>query len=131
MERIENILRYYNFENFGKEDHKIRPADFFGLKDKLFLDVRSREEMETVAFPVKHLCPVLEIPINEIPDRIDEIPRDTTVGIFCAAAIRASMVFLYLKAKGYDNLKILAGGYDLLFPELKPGKLYQTVKNRM
>ena len=128
MKEIEEILRHYTFENFAKEDHKIYPADFFSLDEKILLDVRSREEMEIVKFPLKDILKVIEIPIYEIPDRFKEIPNRTTVGIFCAASIRAIMVFLYLKAKGYDNVKILAGGYDLMFPELKPGKLYKSQK---
>lgn len=124
MKEIEEVLRYYTFENFAKEEHKIYPAGFFKLSDKVLLDVRSAEEMDIVKFPLQRLSRTLEIPVYEIPDRIAEIPKDKTVGIFCAASIRATMVFLYLKAKGFDNVKILAGGYDMMFPELKPGKLY-------
>ncbi|GJQ61696.1 MAG: hypothetical protein SCALA702_07490 [Melioribacteraceae bacterium] len=128
MKEIEEILRHYTFENFAKEDHKIYPADFFSLNEKILLDVRSKEEMDIVKFPLKDISEVIEIPVYEIPDRHNEIPQNKTVGIFCAASIRATMVFLYLKAKGYNNVKILAGGYDLMFPELKPGKLYKSQK---
>lgn len=130
MKRIEEILRFYNFENFGKEEHKIYPEEFFRLENTILLDVRSREEMETVSFPLVHSTTLLETPINEIPERTGEIPRDSLIGIFCAASIRATMVFLYLRALGFTNVKILAGGYDKLFPELRPGVLYKSFSDK-
>jgi rhodanese-related sulfurtransferase len=33
------------------------------------------------------------------------------------------MVYLYLRSMGFDNVRIIEGGYAELVEELKPGKL--------
>ncbi len=130
MIRVEDVLRYYNFENFGNNEHRITPEELFKLDDACFIDVRSREEMDTIAFPLHHHVKSLEIPICDIPDSLDKIPRDKVVGIFCAATIRASMVFVYLKSMGYDNVKIIVGGYEPMFLALNPGLMYTYLQNK-
>jgi rhodanese-related sulfurtransferase len=65
----------------------------------------------------------LPIPINEIPERIGEIPQNKPVGIFCPAHVRASMVYAYLRSKGYEQVRVLEGGYAALTDALKPGKI--------
>ena len=67
--------------------------------------------------------PVLHIPIDEIPVRIAEIPHDKTVGIFCSSGIRSTMIYLYWRTLGFENVRIIEGGYDELADEFKPGKL--------
>jgi len=87
------------------------------------LDVRSNEELETIAFCLVHHMPVLHIPINEIPERVSEIPRDKIVGVFCSSGVRSTMVYFYLRTLGFDNVRIIEGGYAELVEEFKPGKL--------
>ncbi|MBN2078089.1 MAG: rhodanese-like domain-containing protein [Spirochaetes bacterium] len=130
MERVNEILKSMDFTFFGSGKHKILPSQHLTEKNSLFLDVRSKEECETIAFSLVHHMPVLHIPINEVPDRVAEIPRDKIVGVFCSSGVRSTMVYLYLRSLGFDKVRIIEGGYSELVEELKPGKLLKAFENR-
>jgi len=130
MERIENIMKSMTFEFFGSGKHKIRASDHFSKNNALFLDVRSEEERNTLSFELIYHMPVLYIPICEVPDRLSEIPRDKDIGIFCSSSVRATIVYTYLRAHGYENVRILEGGYQNIVEEFKPGKLLKKIKDK-
>ncbi|MBN1269385.1 MAG: rhodanese-like domain-containing protein [Kiritimatiellae bacterium] len=111
------------FEFFGNGKHKISPAMHLTSKNAVFLVVRSDQELKTLAFSLVHHMPVLHIPVDEIPDRLSDIPRDKIVGVFCSSGVRSTMVYFYLRTLGYDNVRIIEGGYAELVEEFKPGKL--------
>jgi len=118
---MKKFLKTMTFEFFGGGKHKITAADFFSADNALFLDVRSRDEIASVCFTLHQ--PTLEVPIDEISDHFTEIPKGPLIGIFCPAGIRASMVYAFLRINGYNNVRIIEGGYSSLTDELKPGKL--------
>jgi len=126
MNEIESVISEMDFQYFGSAQHKMMPEAFLASENTLFLDVRAQEELETVKLPLKHHCEVLEIPTDEIPARINEIPKDKLIGVFCSAGVRATIIFAYLKSKGY-NAKIIPGGYAPLMEALLPGKLYKHI----
>ena len=74
--------------------------------------------------------PVLCIPIEEIPGRMNEIPKSKHIGIFCSSGVRATMVYVYLRAHDYANVRILEGGYGGIVEEFKPGKLLKKIKDK-
>jgi len=127
MNEIEEVISKMDFQYFGTGQHKIEPEKFLSEDNTVFLDVRAKEEQETIKLSLTHHCEVLEIPTNEIPNRINEIPKDKTIGIFCSAGVRATIIFAYLKSKGYNNVKIILGGYPPLMAALLPGKLYKKL----
>lgn len=127
MKNLENEIRTMDFQYFGTGSHMVSASAFLSKKEMVFLDVRTSEEIKNVKLPLTSFCPVLEIPMNELPDRIAEIPKDKFVGIFCPASVRASMIFIYLKSLGYDRIRIIIGGYAALIDELKPGKIYKKI----
>ncbi|HQO03835.1 MAG TPA: rhodanese-like domain-containing protein [Spirochaetota bacterium] len=129
MKKIEEVLRSMTFEFFGSGSHKVSPSSHISDKNGVVLDVRSKEEHETVAFSLIHHVPVIHIPIDEIPSRIGEIPKDKQVGTFCSSGVRATMVYFYLRVLGYNNVRIIEGGYEELVSELKPGKLLKQMKS--
>jgi len=129
MEKIEKIMKSMTFEFFGSGKHKIKVRDHFSKDDALFLDVRSNEERDTLSFEMIHHMPVIHIPIDEIPERLDEIPKNRCIGIFCSGGIRATIVYVYLKSKGYNDVLILEGGYTDVIDEIKPGNLLKHIKN--
>lgn len=120
-------MKSMTFDFFGNGRHKIAPATHLASENPLFLDVRSKEEHETITFSLVHHMPVLQIPINEIPDRTSEIPRDKNVGIFCSSGVRSTMTYFYLRTLGFENVKIIEGGYAELADCLKPGKLLKHI----
>ncbi len=127
MEKINEVLKSMTFEFFGNGKHKITPSMHLSENNSLFLDVRSNEKFETIAFNLVHYMLILHIPIDEIPERIKEIPHDKIVGIFCSSGVRSTMVYLYLKTFGFDNVKLIEGGYNDLVNEFKPGKLLKHI----
>ena len=122
MNEIENVLKGMDLQFFASGGYKINAEKLFESKNSVFLDVRSNEEVQTVAFPLKFQAKYIHIPTNKIPEKLSDIPRNNTVGVFCSAGIRAAIVYAFLRANGFDNVKILVGGYAELVEEIKPGK---------
>lgn len=121
-------LSNLDFEYWSTGQHKIEPAAFFekwARGEAILLDVRTPEEKKFVTFPF-----ALEIPINELPARLNEIPRDKLVVTFCSGGDRANVAFAYLHAHGFENVRIMPGGYATLLPELMPGKVRATLRSK-
>ncbi|MCL2291305.1 MAG: FAD-dependent oxidoreductase [Bacteroidetes bacterium] len=74
----------------------------------LLLDVRTAEENSLGTVPG-----AVNIPLNELRLRIDELPEDKTKGIyvFCASGQRAYHALKILTGNGFKNVKNLSGGY--------------------
>jgi rhodanese-related sulfurtransferase len=127
MNELEAVIAQMDFRYFGTSQHKMEPAAFLEKDNAVLLDVRAQEEVDTIRFPLKHHLPVLEIPTDQVPVRVDEIPRDKLIGVFCSSGVRCSVIFAYLKSKGYEDVKILPGGYGPLLEALMPGKIFKKV----
>ncbi|MBE9469276.1 MAG: rhodanese-like domain-containing protein [Bacteroidetes bacterium] len=127
MNDIEKVISEMDFKYFGTGQHKMDADTFFATDNTILLDVRAKEEQESIKLSLTHHCKVLEIPTNEIPKRINEIPKDKTIGVFCSAGTRATIIFAYLKSKGYNDVKIILGGYLPLMAAVMPGKLYKKL----
>jgi rhodanese-related sulfurtransferase len=127
MNEIEKVINEMDFQFFGTGKHKMEAEVFLSTENTVFLDVRANEEHETIKLLLTSYCEVLEIPANEIPARIDEIPKKKTIGVFCSAGIRAAIIFAYLKSKGYTEVKIIPGGYTPLMAAIMPGKIYKKL----
>jgi len=129
---MEQVLKNFTLDFFGKGKHKILPEKFFEIENGFLLDVRSREETASLLIKME-IHPNIEyknIPINEIPNRIDEIPKEKFVAVFCSAGVRAAIVYAYLLSKGFSNVRILEGGYTTLTEALKPGKILKVLKSQ-
>ena len=63
----------------------------------------------------------VNIPYNELPDRLGELPKDKTIVCACPEEYRSSMAKEYLRFKGFDA-KTLNGGLLALVTRLKGGK---------
>ncbi len=77
------------------------------------VDLREPQEVTLVALPF-----ALHIPLPQLPQRWQEVPRDHPVVTFCSGDLRATMAFTYLRTRGFDNVRILAGGYSGLVSSL-------------
>jgi len=53
------------------------------------------------------------IPVDEVRDRLSEIPKDQEILVYCGQGLRSYIVTRILKQKGYDNVKNISGGYGL------------------
>ena len=61
------------------------------------------------------------IPLKTLPQRLDEVPRDTEVVLQCRSGGRSAQALQYLRAQGYDNpLLNLSGGILAWSDEVDP-----------
>lgn len=127
MNELEQAIGKMDFEFFGTNQHLMDVEQFLQKEDAILLDVRAKEEVDNLKLNMAHYYPVLEIPTNEVPGRIEEIPKGRPIGVFCSSSIRSVIIFTYLLSMGYDKVRILPGGYTGLTDALKPGKLYKKL----
>ena len=76
-----------------------------------FLDVRREDEEKIVTLPNTNL----RISHTEIPSRLEEIPSDQDIVIYCRSGARSAMVANFLKMSGNYPMEIynLSGGIHL------------------
>jgi len=76
-------------------------------EDIILLDVRQPEEHEE-----KNIAHSLLIPLNELPDRLDELEnyKGREIIVYCRSGNRSGQAIQFLEASGYTNLKNLKGG---------------------
>ncbi len=75
-------------------------------KGAFIIDVRERNEYE-----LSHLNTSVNIPMSEIRERINEVPKDRPVYIHCKSGQRSYNVCLLLKHLGFDNIYNISAGY--------------------
>ena len=78
-----------------------------GTPRPFLLDVR--EPLEWNAMNLEHIGAVL-VPMREVPGRLDEIPRDRPVVVYCQTGVRSLEVAKLLAAEGYEEVRNLDGG---------------------
>ena len=75
-------------------------------QDKVvILDVREDHE-----YNAGHIPGADWIPLSQIPDRLDEVPRDLTVITVCRSGNRSSQVTNFLRQQGFKNVHNMEGG---------------------
>jgi len=55
----------------------------------------------------------VNIPLDELRSRIDELPRDRGIIVYCKVGLRAYIAYRILVQRGFQNVKNLSGGYRL------------------
>ena len=85
------------------------------------VDVRRDDEWVT-----GHISGAVHIPIDDLPDRIDEVPRDKKVLFICAMGVRSGLACEVAFSMGYDTLNLyniddgtpawIAGGHPTTYP---------------
>jgi len=68
------------------------------------IDVRAPSEYTAGHFPG-----AINISLDELPAKIDELPRDTFIVVHCKTGVRGEMAYLLLKEKGFDVKYLKAG----------------------
>jgi len=76
-----------------------------------------RVPMETKVWQVNF---GLKIPAPELPERLDELPKDKLIVVACPKADRSNMARTWLATQGYE-VKYLSGGLLGLMDHLKGG----------
>ncbi len=84
-------------------------------KDVFLLDVRSPEEYGLGTIPG-----AVNIPLDDLRDRISEVPLDRRVVIFCAVGLRGYLAQRILMGRGYKDVRNLSGGYKTYSTATQP-----------
>jgi rhodanese-related sulfurtransferase len=50
------------------------------------------------------------------------------VATLCTAGDRSNVAFAYLQAQGFENVRIISGGFASIVPEVWPGKVRKTLQ---
>ena len=111
IEEEESLDASYREENMKE----ISPLEYVKKVDNgwkpFFLDVRREAEGKIVTLPNTDL----RINHTEVPSRLDELPKDRDIVIYCRSGARSAMVANFLKLSGnYSNeIYNLSGGIHL------------------
>jgi NADPH-dependent 2,4-dienoyl-CoA reductase/sulfur reductase-like enzyme/rhodanese-related sulfurtransferase len=74
--------------------------------DQILLDVRNPGELKSVGY----LEGAINIPVDQLRQRMDELPKDKEIIIYCQVGLRGNVAYRQLVNKGY-KAKNLIGGY--------------------
>lgn len=74
--------------------------------DSILLDVRTAAE-----FDAGNITRAVNIPVDEIRQRLAELPPDKKIYIYCEAGLRGYLAHRMLRQNGYEEVYNLSGGY--------------------
>ena len=87
------------------QDISLDQAKEFFENGTTFIDIREPEEFQQDRIPGATL-----LPMSEMNTRLQELPKDEEVVLYCRTGNRSSYVLDILSANGYNNLMHLDGG---------------------
>lgn len=100
----------FSAENILKSDQSVvlwREIADLDTDKNIIIDVREDVEVE-----LGMIDDAIHIPVNDIRDRMNELPKGKTIIIYCAVGVRGYIAARILKQAGY-SVKNLVGGYTL------------------
>lgn len=77
-------------------------------EDVVLLDVRTDKE-----YTKKTIPGAIHIPLDDLRERLSEVPGNTTIYVFCAIGLRGYLAQRILLQKGYEEVYNLSGGFTL------------------
>jgi NADPH-dependent 2,4-dienoyl-CoA reductase/sulfur reductase-like enzyme/rhodanese-related sulfurtransferase len=83
-------------------------------QDRYLVDVRTPEE-----FTARHIPGAINIPVDELRSRLNELPQDREIAAYCQVGQRGYLATRLLLQKGFDAVNV-GGGYKtyrLVHPE--------------
>lgn len=97
-----------------KPDYEVTPREAKARRERdpshyVIVDVRLPSELDAAAIPG-----VIHIPLHELEERADEIPKDpgVEVAVLCHHGVRSLKAALALRALGWPGAKSIAGGIE-------------------
>ena len=73
--------------------------------DVFMLDVREQWEYDE-----GHIPNITLIPMGDIPNRLDELPRDKEIIVTCRSGNRSGQISALLQSNGFTNIHNMQGG---------------------
>ena len=84
-------------------------------EDAVILDVREDDE-----WAAGHIPGAVHVPMNTMPNHLDEIPKDRDVVVACKSGARSAAVTNYLRQLGWTRVRNLDGGLEAWAKAGKP-----------
>ncbi|WP_448377456.1 CoA-disulfide reductase [Fervidobacterium sp.] len=95
---LKGLVKVVSIEEFLKMDRQ----------NVFVLDVRTRDE-----YNLGHIDGAVNIPVDEIRQNLDNIPKDRKVVVYCGVGLRAYVACRILYQNGFDEVYNLSGGYKM------------------
>jgi len=73
---------------------------------RVLLDVRGEGE-----WSAGHIPESLNLPLGDLEQRLDELPRNRSLIVHCETGARAAMAASLLRARGSPDVRLFAGGF--------------------
>ncbi|MEC7860354.1 MAG: rhodanese-like domain-containing protein [Pseudomonadota bacterium] len=90
---------------------KLSPLEFIELKNKKrkwqFLDVREPWEIK-----ISNISDSINIPMNNIEEKLDELKKDDPIAVLCRSGIRSAKVAEALINKSFTEVANIEGGIN-------------------
>lgn len=102
---LEAYVRGFDYET--RKEMKCSGKELLSMlvkKQAVLVDIRFPEEQQAWGPSF-----ALKIPLNELPARLDELPRDKTIVTACPHMDRSNIAMVYLTTKGYDACYLVGG----------------------
>ncbi|MCG8569951.1 MAG: FAD-dependent oxidoreductase [Spirochaetes bacterium] len=98
------------FENHESDlSLSFQSAEVFNDKQKIILDIRSTSEYQK-----KHLENALFIPLEELRERLNEVPVNREIYLLSHTGLRSYLAERILKGHGYEHVYNIQGGLSII-----------------
>jgi|GEM_PF-214692 len=102
---LDTYVREFNYES--RKLMKCTGKELLALlikKEAVLVDIRFPEEQQAWGPSF-----ALKIPLNELPARLSELPKDKIIVTACPHIDRSSIAMVYLSTKGYSACYLVGG----------------------
>ncbi|PYJ17413.1 MAG: molybdenum cofactor biosynthesis protein MoeB [Verrucomicrobia bacterium] len=119
------IFSPIDYEQFcgARDEEAIPKMSANELKQKM--DAREPFELidvrETFEYEIARIDGARLIPLGEIAERADELPRDRPIVVHCHSGRRSAEAVRLLQQRGFGNIYNLEGGIDAWSDQIDPG----------
>ncbi|MGD9971143.1 MAG: rhodanese-like domain-containing protein [Sulfuricurvum sp.] len=104
-ETFEHYLKRFDYnERIEMKIKSLEAVELYKMGEVEFVDIRFKEEQAVWSFPF-----MKKIPLNELPERLNELDKNKTIVTVCPHYDRAEMARIYLTLKGYKSRYLTDG----------------------
>ena len=102
---FDTYMKSFNYDERDEMKVKVKEAlELYKNGKAVFLDIRFPEETKFVSFSLAQ-----KIPLNELPNRLNELDKSKVIITFCPHYDRAELARTYLTMKGYHSRYLIEG----------------------
>ena len=100
------IQEFLDFVEYAEGTISTEQLSSIDSNEIIYIDARNQGQ-----YNEGHIPGAINIDWRETLKRMDEIPRDKPVVLYCETGILSSKAHFMLRLAGYENVKVLWGGY--------------------